>query len=114
MALIAALLESPASEGISSRKRLIRSVKTCCAFPRFLLEERPLAEIGTDRFVVTNEDGSKSITWWADLKKTGKVGKGEKAPCKPDVSMYLADRDLVDLATGKVRSSPDPTVELPR
>lgn len=48
---------------------------------------------------------SKETDTLLSLQKTGRVGKFEdKAPAKPDVSIWLADNDLVGLATGKVRS----------
>ena len=73
-------------------------------------------------FHVTNSQGEEAA-WWVDMKvrsraigggkqlmregaqkkgRVGKVEKGGKAPLKPDVSIWVGDRDLVGLATGAV------------
>ena len=64
-------------------------------------------------FDVTNAEG-RNVQWYADMKKTGKIGKG-RPPSKPQVrrraplgltcqvTIKISDRDLVDLATGTVR-----------
>ena len=54
-------------------------------------------------FDVTNAEG-RNVQWYADMKKTGKIGKG-RPPSKPQVTIKISDRDLVDLATGTVRAS---------
>ncbi|KAL8287497.1 hypothetical protein RQP46_003355 [Phenoliferia psychrophenolica] len=79
-ALISVLLATPSAR--STRKRLVKEMKCYYAFH------------------VTNKDGVE-VNWFVDMKKLGRVGKFvDKAPSKPDVSIWVSDRDLVGLATG--------------
>lgn len=82
MALISSILENPSADGVNSRNRLIKQIKAIYMFD------------------VTNRDGKKA-TWYADMKKSGAIGKG-RPPSKPQVTISISDRDLVDLATGTV------------
>ncbi|KAH9820179.1 SCP2 sterol-binding domain-containing protein, partial [Melampsora americana] len=51
------------------------------------------------RFVIKNQSGVEA-SWYIDMKKTGRVGKG-KAPIKPDVTIWCSDLDFVALAAGE-------------
>ncbi|KAK4054025.1 hypothetical protein OIO90_003670 [Microbotryomycetes sp. JL221] len=81
-ALISLLLASPSAP----TKHLVKVMRSCY------------------KFNVKGEDGSE-VSWYADMKKRGKVAKldkGAKPPVKPDVTIWVQDRDLVGLATGKL------------
>ncbi|KAK4048667.1 hypothetical protein OIV83_004637 [Microbotryomycetes sp. JL201] len=81
-ALISLLLASPSAP----TKHLVKVMKTCY------------------RFNVKNESGQE-VSWYADMKKRGKVAKigpKERPPVKADVTIWIDDKDLVGLATGKL------------
>jgi hypothetical protein len=106
-ALVSVLLASPSAQ--QTKKQLLKSMKTVYLFH------------------ITNEQKGEERTWFVDMKvrhcrsqgrrvacgkltalpeqKKGRVGllEGkEKAPYKPDVTIWVGDRDFVGLATGKV------------
>ncbi|RUS20723.1 SCP2 sterol-binding domain-containing protein [Endogone sp. FLAS-F59071] len=51
-------------------------------------------------FQIKNAEGKEQI-WTADIKKNGSVvaGKGET---KPDITLILSDKDLLEIASGKL------------
>ncbi|KAL2837116.1 putative lipid transfer protein [Aspergillus pseudoustus] len=55
-------------------------------------------------FTLVNKDG-KQESWYMDLKKEGKVGKGA-APTggKPDVSIRLADETFASIVSGQAQA----------
>ncbi|GAA5822584.1 hypothetical protein JCM5353_005489 [Sporobolomyces roseus] len=84
-ALISVLLNSPSSP----KKQLVKSMKTVYLFQ-----------------VTSSQSGSEETArWWVDMKKKGVLRllkPNEKAPLKPEVTIYLSDKDLVGLANGSL------------
>ncbi|ORY73608.1 SCP2 sterol-binding domain-containing protein [Leucosporidium creatinivorum] len=84
-ALASVLLASPSAQ--QTKKQLLKSMKTVYLFH------------------ITQEAKGEERSWFVDMKKKGRVGllEGkEKAPLKPDVTVWIGDRDFVGLATGKL------------
>jgi hypothetical protein len=63
---------------------------------------RPRQTNGIFELRLKNAAGAEGV-WTIDLKKDGRVYKGEAQP-KPDVTLILADDTLVQIAQGKVVS----------
>ena len=58
---------------------------------------------GVFEFVIKTKDGAEQ-TWTLDVKNNVDVSQGKKAG-SPDVSITVAESDLVDIASGKLTGS---------
>lgn len=111
-ALSAQLLANPPA-GFPSRKRLVRSLQSIYLFvihPSTAIDPsnprtKPVAGKAS-----TSGGALRPAMWYADLKNTGKIGRGQPPKTvlgrkrKADVVIECRDRDFVDLATGKVHA----------
>ncbi|SPO22618.1 uncharacterized protein UTRI_01296 [Ustilago trichophora] len=111
-ALSAQLLANPPA-GFPSRKRLIRSLQSIYLFviqPSSAIDPSNPRTKPVDGKVSTSGGALRPALWYADMKNKGVIRRGQPPKTvlgrkrKADVVIECRDRDLIQLATGKVHA----------
>lgn len=109
-ALSAQLLANPPA-GFPSRKRLVRSLQSIYLFviqPSNAIDPSNPRTKPVDGKVSTSGGALRPAIWYADMRNKGVIGRGQPSTAilgrrrKADVVIECRDRDMVDLASGKV------------
>ncbi|SOV06416.1 uncharacterized protein UDID_01630 [Ustilago sp. UG-2017a] len=111
-ALSAQILANPPT-GFPSRKRLVRSLQSVYLFiiqPSTAIDPSNPRTKPVDGKVSTSGGALRPAIWYADMKHKGVIGRGQPSTAilgrkrKADVVIECRDKDLLDLASGKVQA----------
>lgn len=110
-ALTRQVIENPPAGSPISRKRLLRRVGAIILFIVHPTQPLDPSNPRTRPTKTISGGGIRPAYWFLDLKKTGKIGKGQPPTTilgrkrKADVVIECIDRDLVDIAAGRTFAS---------